>query len=271
MLRESLHTMFPTVSDSLAVCPVVEKQFDDEQSRQVLRKQYKAVCRGRTPEKDTVEVLIIEDCASDLGAISVLMSSGDDPLGMLFTPIRQYLQWYAKSAEKSDFLYFGCSEEPACFDFAGLTALAELLSDRGNQVDLVDEEVITQFETCDFCGRKFAKGPDIMPLDDGRRMCKDCGATLVTNDKKTLKEHLDRARMYLESIYGITLGDDYEVCFESTVKIANILKQNKDASRRGGDLPLKSYVDDKKKVHVEYDIPSVNLSELLVRELTQVW
>lgn len=271
MLRESLHTMFPTVSDSLAVCPVVEKQFDDEQSRQVLRKQYKAVCRGRAPEKDTVEVLIIEDCASDLGAISVLMSSGDDPLGMLFTPIRQYLQWYAESAEKSDFLYFGGKEEPACFDFAGLTALAELLGDRGNQVDLVDEEVITQFETCDFCGRKFAKGPDIMTLDDGRRMCKDCGASLVTNDKKTLKEHLDRARMYLESIYGITLGDDYEVCFESTVKIANILKQNKAASRRGSDLPLKSYVDDKQKVHVEYDIPSVNLSELLVRELTHVW
>jgi hypothetical protein len=70
--------------------------------------------------------------------------------------------------------------------------------------------------------------------------------------------------MYLESIYGITLGDDYEVCFESTVKVANILKQTENTSRRGGDLPLKSYVDDKKKVHVEYDIPSVNLSELLI-------
>lgn len=271
MLGELLHTMFPTVADSLAVCPVVSKRFEDKDSECVLGKQYKAVCRGREPAQDEVEVLIIEDCPGDLGVISVLMSSGDDPLKMLFTPLHQYLTWYAETEEKSNYLFYGLESEPACFDIAGLTKIASQLSDPNARMEPVDETLIIEYDTCDFCGRRFAKGNDVTMLPDGRRMCKDCGATLVGNDKKTLKDYLDRARMYLESVYGITLGDDYDVCFESTVKIANTLKQTKEASRRGADLPFKSYVDDQQKLHVEYELPPVNLSELLVRELTHVW
>lgn len=271
MLSETLREMFPSVAECVAVCPVISEPFTDEQSAAVLSKQYKAVCSGRDVDPNDFELLIIEDCENDLGVISVLMGSGDDVLKMLFSPIHKYLSWYADTTQKSDYLYYGEASEPACFDFPGLSKLAGVLGSDSFETHLVDVEEIAQYEVCDFCGRRFLKGQAISVLEDGRKMCADCGATLVGNDKKALKAHLDRARVYLESTYGISLGDDYEFCFESTVKIANTLKQNRALAGRGSDLPMKSYVDDKMKVHVEYALPSVNLSELLVRELTHVW
>ncbi|MBQ1241673.1 MAG: hypothetical protein IIX99_00540, partial [Oscillospiraceae bacterium] len=142
-----------------------------------------------------------------------------------------------------------------------------------DQHDVQYEEIkqFYKYECCDFCGKRFVGGSDLVELDDGRRMCADCAANLVGNNKKLLKAHFERAKMFLENTYGIRLEEDYDVCFESTLKIANTLKQHRDLVRRGSDVPLKSYVDDKQKIHAESDIPSINLSELLVRELTHVW
>lgn len=271
MLGEILHSMFPSVADSVAVCPVLEKPFEDEDSKEVLSKLPKVFCRGYDSDPGTFELLIIEDCPGDLGVISVLMSSGDDVLRMLFGPISRYLEWYLSQEEKSAYLYYGLDHAPACFDFEGLAKLSASLADTGSVLHFVDVEDIVQYDTCDFCGKRFLKGPDVVVLEDGRRVCKECLGSLVSNDKKVLKAHLDRAKIFLESTYGITLDDEYDFCFESTVKIVNTLKRYRDRSRRGGDIPLKSYIDDKKTVHVEYSLPSINLSELLVRELTHVW
>lgn len=271
MLGEILHAMFPSVADSIAVCPVVGTPFADEESRLVLNKQYKVSCRGYQPAEQDIELLIIEDCADDLGVISALISSGNDVVYTLFEPIYKYLAWYADAKEKSDYLYYGLDHEPACFDFDSLHKLAKILGSKDHKVEFVDMEDVVQFDGCDFCGKRYPKGADILHLEDGRRMCKSCAENLVGNNKKVLKAHLERARIFLESTYGIALEDDYEFCFESTVKIANALKNHPHLRRRGGDLPLQSYVDDKKKVHIEYSLPSANLSELLVRELTHVW
>lgn len=272
MLNELLRSMFPSVSDSVVVCPVLHGAFNDEESQRVLKKQPRITLIGESGGADAdFELMIIEDSATDLGVVSVLMSAGDDVLNTLFQPIFNYLKWYLSADEKSEYLYYGLDHEPGCFDFTSLHKLSQLLGDDKHDLKFVDMESVTEYAVCDFCGKRYAKGEDVVELDDGRKMCKACAENLVGNNKKILKAHLDRAKIFLESTYGIVLDDDYEFCFESMVKIANTLKQNRSFGKRGADVPLKAYIDDKKKVHVEYSIPSVNLSELLVRELTHVW
>lgn len=273
MLNEILHTMFPSAADSVAVCPVLHGELAGEDAKKILAMQPELTVIGQNDvlSQSDFELVIIEDSDVDLGVISVLMSAGDDLLKTLFAPIHTYLKWYADSKQKRDYLYFGLGHEPACFDFASLQTLSTMLGDDKHDLKFVEMDTLVEYEVCDFCGKRYAKGSGMIELDDGRCMCRECAGNLVGNNKKILKAHLDRAKIFLESTYGITLDDDYEFCFESTVKIANTLKHNRDLMKRGSDIPLKGYVDDKKKVHVEYSIPSVSLSELLVRELTYVW
>ncbi len=273
MFNELLRSMFPSVSDSIAVCPVLSKPFDDALFQTILRKQPRITLtgEGKLVSADQFNLLIIEDSPTDLGVISVLMSAGDNVLHTLFNPIYEYLKWYSGSDEKSEYLYFGQGKEPECFDFSSLYKLSGLLGDDKHDVRFIDIATVTEYNVCDFCGKKYPKSDDFIELEDGRKMCAACAENLVGNNKKALKLHLERAKIFLESTYGIVLGDDYEFCFESTVKLTNMLKQNRSVLRRGTDIPLTSFVDGKKKVFIEYSIPSVNLSELLVRELTHVW
>ena len=273
MLNELIRSMFPSVADSVAVCPVIHGKPTDGDYEAILHRQPKITIVGDAAliSENDFNLVIIEDCATDLGVVSVLMSSGDDILNTLFNPIFKYLSWYESSGKKSDYLHFGLNHEPDCFDFESLRKLSALLGDKKHDLNFVDIDSVVEYATCDFCGMRCAKTDGIIELDDGRRMCKSCANSLVGNNKKLLKAHLERARIFLESTYGINLGDDYEFCFESTVKLINTLKQNGKFKRRGIDIPLISFIDDKKKVHAEYSLPSVNLSELLVRELTHVW
>ena len=273
MLNELLRSMFPSVSDSIAVCPVLPGEWEEDDDFQTIRSILpQLTLSGETgASAGDFELVILEDCATDLGVVSVLMSAGDDILNTLFQPIFNYLKWYAEADEKSEYLYYGLDHEPSCFDFASLYKLSKLLGDDNHDLKFVDIGELVEYDVCDFCGKRYRKGDDVIELDDGRKMCKSCAGNLVGNNKTILKEHLERAKIFLESTYGITLDQDYEFCFESTVRIVNALKQNRDLVKRGSDVPLRSYIDGKKKVHVEYSIPAVNLSELLVRELTHVW
>ncbi len=274
MLNELIQSMFPSVADSVVVCPVLGGQLTDEEAKTILQRNPKVKIIGESEmvSGNDFNLLIIEDSPTDLGVVSVLMSGGDNVLHTLFGPIFNYLKWYTESENKSDYLYYGLGHEPSCFDFASLLPLSKMLGYDNHELKYVDLASVVEYEVCDFCGKRYVKGDEGFVLDEaGRKMCAACARNLVGNDKKTLKAHLERAKIFLESTYGITLEEDYEFCFESTLKIANTLKQNRDLLQRGADVPLKAYVDDKKKVHVEYSIPSVNLSELLVRELTHVW
>ncbi len=273
MLNEVLKSMFPSVSDSIAVCPVLHGKMSDEDARTVYEKQPHIEVDGESEliSGTDFDLVIIEDCATDLGVVSVLLSAGDDVLNTLFKPVFDYLNWYLSSEEKSTYLCYGLDHEPDIFDFDSLYKLSKLLGDDKHDLKFVDLESVIEYSVCDFCGKRYPKGNDVIELDDGRKMCRMCAENLVGNNKKVLKAHLESAKIFLESTYGVRLDDDYEFCFESTVKLANTLKQHRELKRRGSDIPLKSYLGDKKKIHVEYSVPSVNLSELLVRELTHAW
>lgn len=275
MFNELLRSMFPSVADAIAVCPVLEGSYAGEDAASVLRKQPRLIVDGGDPNPDGgFELVIIEDCRTNLGVISALMSSGDNMFVTLFRPLLDYLRWYRASAREDGYLRFGLDHDPDCFDFEGLEKLAGLLADDKHDVRVVEVGSLVEYEVCDFCGNRYPKGDDILVFEDGRKICRDCAANLAGGDRKVLHQCLDRARMFLESTYGIALGDDYEVCFESASKIVNTLRLNSGLFKHDADIPLKSYVayaDARFTIHAEDDIPAVNLSELLVRELTRVW
>lgn len=275
MIKEVIASMFPSVVDSIAVCPVLHNQFADEDIANIRSRFHELEAKGYTPEDDTIELLIIEDAPLDLGVVAVLMSSGDDVIKMLFAPINKYLEWYSQQTVKSKYLYFGGDEEPACFDFEGLAKLAHTLGDEDIKYEFRNVQEVTKYDVCDFCGKKYLKGSDVAVLDDGRKICKHCQKSIVSYDKNSLDAHLESAKSYLERTYGIKIDRDaYEFCYESTAKIVRELSRNRDLVQRGADIPLKSYMnsgEDRVSVHVEHNIPSVNFSELLVRELTHIW
>ncbi len=273
MLNELLHSMFPSVADSIAVCPVLHGELSDEDSKKALKTQPRIVIGGKDElfSESDFGLVIIEDCADDLGVVSVLMSAGDDILNTLFSPVFDYLNWYMETNEKSDYLHFGLDHAPACFDFESLHKLSKILGDDQHDLEFVDIEPIIEYENCDFCAKRYTKADNNIKFVNDRKICKECAENIIGNNKRILNAHLERAKIYLESMYGITIDDDYDFCFESSVKISNTIKQNHSLVGRGSDIPLKSYIDDKKMVHIEYSVTSANISELLVRELTHIW
>lgn len=272
MLNETLHAAFPSVSDSIVVCPVLHEKIESPEVDIVARKQPSLTIVGeRESTNSDFELMIIEDCVADLGVVSVLMTAGDNVLNVIFKPVFDYLKWYLSVPEKSDYLFYGLEHRPECFDYDSLYKLSALLGDDRHDLKFVDLKSVMEYTVCAFCGRRHVKGASILELDDGRKMCRQCAENIVDRSKKNLKAYLDRARTFLESTYGIAFDDDYEFCFESTAKIVNMLNQNRNLRNRGADVPLMSYIDEKMKVHIECSIPPINLSELLVRELTHIW
>ncbi len=273
MLTEMLRAMFPSVADSLVVCPILPEVPYDPETPAILQKQPRCILTGEHAfwQPGDLTLCILEDCATDLGVVSVLMSDGDNILHTLFEPVYDYLHRYMEGNEKSRYLYFGLDHEPACFDFASLYKLACLCGGDRQPMRFVDIDSLAVCETCDFCGKRYPAGEGIVTLADGRRMCDGCAGGLADNSRRALRSTLDSARLYLESTYRIRLEEDVDVCFASTAEILQAIRQSPESMRRGADVPLRSYVDMEGKLHAECTIPAVNLAELLVRELTHTW
>ena len=272
MLNEILRSMFPSVADSVVVCPVTSGVEEPDGSERAFAGQPKLVVNG---DRDVLNrgafgLAIIEDSNTDLGVISTLISAGDDLLSTLFSPISAYLKWYEASGKKSRYLYYGKDKEPECFDFRSLAALSALLGDNNHDLRITDVGGMVDRTNCDFCGRSFRKGDKLIRVTDDRLMCDECANSIVGNNKRALKAHLLAAKSFLEGTYGIRFDREYRICMESSEKIVRALKAGGVDSRKAG-IPLLAYVDRKKRVHVESDIPSDNLTELLVRELVHVW
>ena len=291
-MGELMRTIFPDLCDSIAIVPVLRDatllQSGDGETIGRLQPQLEltrddAILAdmsrpGVDPnEQETVELMLIEDCSSDLGVISMMIEAGTSPMYQLFSRLLPYMEWYAsyngeKRGIRKDYLYFGMDHEPECFDFAMLHSLTRILGDDNCVQEIVDLAPLIEYETCAFCGKRYAKGNGTIVLEDGRIMCSDCAAELVGNDKKKLRSYLLSVKRFMEVSYDVVLDEDFKVCFDSTVRIVNMLKGDHGLLRRGQDVPIKGYIDPSNdSIHVERDIPPVSLCELLVRQLTYAW
>ncbi len=270
MLNEILRSMFPSVSDSVVVCPILDGAVNEKE--RVFAGQPQLIIRGdhAALHKGNFKLAIIEDSSRDLGVITTLFSAGDDLLATLFSPICAYLKWYLNAQEKSRYLYYGKDAEPECFDFKSLAALSSLLGDNNHDLKIIDIGGMVERTMCDFCGKAFRKAEQLNKVPEGRLMCDECAKTIVGNNKRALKAHILAAKSFLESTYGLRFDKEYKICLESSEKIVQALKAG-GVDFRGADIPLLAYIDRKKKVHAESDIPSDALTELLVRELVHIW
>lgn len=268
MLGELLRSLFPSVADSLAVCPVLQGEPSGSDAAEILQKQPKLTLTGGADDRQGFRLLIIEDSPTDLGVVSGLMSAGDDVLRAVFGPIFKYLQWYISSGKPVCSLYGGRLQPPDCFDFDSLYDLSALLADNKHDIEFKDVNSVMQYDVCDFCGRRYAKGEEVGETKDGRKMCTACLETLVS-DKKTLKLCADRVRIFLDSIYGVCLPDNFQPAFASADEIEGMCA-------RGGcssidDVRLRACIDRSQNIFVECPIPAENLPELLAREAAHLW
>ena len=273
MLDEILKMMFPSIADCIAVCPVYRNSGEIyEKGRGVLEFYPKLSLRNSgEPEENTIEILIIEDCSYDAGLIYSLTESGDDILQTLFRPVKDYLSWYI-SRQESGYLHFEQENIPECFDAEALLKLSEKLISGQKEFSTVILDDKEEYEMCDFCRRKLPKKvEEVLKAVGGRKMCSKCREKVVGNNSRKLGELVSRAKLFIESTYGISAGEKCDIRFESSVKVGNMINSGKQAFHRGNDLPLLSFIDGKKRIFIEYDIPEINILELIVRELVQFW
>lgn len=268
MLNEIIHSMYPSVADCIAVCPVYQDNTIYERERDILGFYPKLSFIGEhsTPSENEMEFLIIEDCKDDIGVLTALADSGSETVKILFSPVYEYLDWYINSKEKSRFLYFGSEKEPECFDFEGLYRLAGLFHNDTvvYKAILLDDLVNSGY--CIFCGRKV-----ILHNKPGRCVCDLCKKIPAKKDPDTIDLCRQKAEMFLESIYGVSLRDRYIIKFVSAEKIKEYQAADEADEHKGNDLPYHSFSDSQNTIFIEEGIPLFNTIELIVREMTHLW
>lgn len=275
ILNEIVHAMFPSVADSVVVCSNLDNADWDEKAVQIMEKQPQLTLLGENKEfeaENEFNILIVEDCSQELGVISALVSDGENILKMLFDDVFKYLDWYVNAEEKSNYLHYGMGAAPSCFDFEALHKLSKVLGSYVKCSPKVEELPPSEEKLrCSFCSRVGIKDKEVLLIEDGRKICKKCAETIIANDEEKLKKHLQSAKMFMESTYGIELGEDFDFCFESAAKIKNMLKRSGKFDEQESIIPVDAYTDETGKVYVENSVPSANLSELIVHELTYIW
>lgn len=273
MLNESLKMMFPSISECIAVCPVYHnsKQIYNE-GKGVLEFYPKLNLKNNHIEENTLEIFIIEDCSYDIGLIHSLTESGDDILQTLFKPVKDYLEWYINSQQSKGYLHFGQENIPECFDISTLLSLTDKLTmghKKFRTVLINDKE---EYEMCDFCRNRIPKNiDDIIKAVDGRKMCSKCKNKVVGNNPKKLNELVEKAQTFIENKYSVKIEPAEKIKFEPTAKIRNMLNKGEAIYHRGNDLPMFSFIDSQNRIFIEYDIPEINILELIIRELVQYW
>ena len=271
MLNEILKMMFPSIGECIAVCPVyhdIEKVYSD--GKGVMEFYPKLNLKNHQIDENTLEILIIEDCSYDIGLIYSLSESGDDILQTLFKPVKDYLSWYTQKS--NGYLHFEQENIPECFDIPSLMLLSDKLTSGNKKFRTVLLDDKEEYEMCDFCRNRIPKDiEDIVKAVDGRKMCSECRKKIVGNNPKKLNELVGMAQSFIETEYGIKIEPAEKIQFEPTAKIRNMLNGGEVMHHRGNDLPMFSFIDSKNRILIEYDIPEINILELIVRELVQYW
>ena len=285
MLGELLRSMYPDVSDCIAVCAIPMSSDCENESKDVsfdmeskdlgdiFGRVPKLVCNNYEHDCNSIELMVIEDCNHEVGVISSLSADGQSSVRNIFGYILSYLRWYSKTEQKSKYLYYGKPEEPDCFDFEGLLKLAELLGTESVKSKFVDNTDARMGGVCTFCGKSFLKGDRaLLAMEDGRYICQECKKSIVGINNRENQLFVRQAKVFLESTYSVTINNDYKFSFSSPEKIVKQIKDDSSTTENLGDIPLISYLDRKNKtVYVDCMMPPDNIMELVARELAHIW
>ncbi|MCQ2386716.1 MAG: hypothetical protein MJ078_08655, partial [Clostridia bacterium] len=213
----------------------------------------------------SVELLIINDCEEDVGALNMLYDGSGRIVQELLTGVARYLKWLSEhpvlSQGQTHYIYFGgekLAEE--VFDVPGtLALLANCLTD-------VESDEVEQPKTvigrCAFCHLPLEEGR-YKRFDRNRMICLDCESTVVGTEEELQGVLQDLVMPYLSKKYP-------DVVFpgDVTVKLApsGELEKGQEQSEN-----YYSIDPDNRVITVEGDLPERNAAISVLRGLIWFW
>lgn len=275
MMNEMMKTIFPYSHNCIVVCPILSNSdtiYDDAMGSKIST-AYPQIVTGDYYEHnaDDVEVLIIEDSASDVGMVKTLLQNEQYPFGMFFETILSYLNWFNTCENKGNisnqYLFFGAKSAPECFDFETLTRICDEF-DTVSRKAPIKVDRITSKGQCSYCHRdlfnvQYTEVKDYAGRHN-RKLCVKC-AKLIVSDENELKKLYRKVRKYLCESFGIELSEDVNVRFATAEKIRKKLKT-------GDQRVVAGFADPKtRELWVEADAPAANVLDVLAHELTHFW
>ena len=215
-------------------------------------------------EENEIGILFIQDSCIDNGIAQSLKKELDQPNSKLMSLARDYLEWVNKGQpSEKNYLYFGYSELPECFDLSGLIDVLDQLPRVESKGKAEIEEIE---EGCCYCGCRL--GTRYYILKDGigrgnRKVCEDCFKGRV-HKKTELKRIYHEAEKYLQE-FDVEMPKDLKVRFASAKSIRKFIDQ--------GDIRsvLGFARIDKNELWVEIDAPEANIMQTLIHEMTHIW
>lgn len=275
MMNEMLKTVFPYSHNCISVCPVLTDKdsiYNDPMGAKIKNAYPQVeVNDDYVHASDDVEVLIIEDCISDVGMIKTLLGDEQYPFAMFFETITSYLTWFntfeGDGNISKKYLFFGADEMPPCFDVETLTAVCSEF-ETIKRCGPIKVERITSKGQCSYCHRDLFNVEYTEMKDNAgkhnRKLCSKC-AKLIVSDENELKKLYKTVRKYLCESFAIELPTDIIVRFATAEKIRKKLKT-------GDQRVVVGFANPKtRELWVEADAPAPNVQDVLAHELTHMW
>ena len=277
MMNELMKTIFPYSYNSVAVCPVINDNtavIRDELCEHIARAYPQIELHsGYMHNANDAEVIIIEDCSADIGAIRSLLLEKHFPFRVFFETISSYLKWFREfkpsgnSNISNKYLYFGSDTPPACFDFETL----EKICSKFDTIERIDPILVDKIKSkleCSYCHRNLynTEFTEVSANGKGtnRILCSQC-AKLIVKDEAELQKLYNKAYSYLCSTFGITLPSNINVRFASADHIRKRLKT-------GDQRVVVGFADPRtRELWVETNAPAANVLDVIAHELTHFW
>ncbi len=270
VLSEFIRTMFPDAYRCIAVCPVLKDPtdatgIDGNFNKQVETLYPYLVGEGLpTAEDDSVELLIINDAAEDIGVLDMLYDGAARIMEEVFSYIVDYLGWLKQNEKlpkgQSHYIYFGSKQLPEVYDLDGCL---ELLANCVRRFDESEKEkaVTAKEEYCSFCRSKLETGR-YSAFDSSRLICFDCEVTMLSEEEELFALY-DKVAAYWQSEFPeIALPEGVTVAFEDARDLDEKEAKDNHYYRVDGGS---------RRILVEIDTPENNVFVSILRGLIYFW
>ena len=261
IIGEMMKTVFPDSYKCIAVCPVNGgKAIGNSEQTDCILDLYPTL-NGLESDENVIELALIEDVDGGNGIAEGFCTSNG--LGMInfIGFVSEFLHWAEDDCDrKLDYLKFGFDKLP---DFIEVPALSEKLKQFRRDIVNVEYRRKEKLRRCSFCHA--AKDErDLLELEDGRLICKDCRLSSVD----TFEKLDDLVKKVRDTVLASTEVKDTFMNF--TVDFVSTKELHK--RYEGMDEIPVSYVSiTDRKIFVEYGLPEAALCGAVARQMTVLW
>lgn len=274
VFNEFIRSRFPFSHRCISVCPILEHAADFELGgfEKQVATLYPELTRDSAVFTDgidfehEIELLILNDCVEDVGALDQLITHRAEIVEEFLSHVYSYLVWLKNNptlpGSQKHYIYFGGDELPSVFDLDGCI---DLLSNCARQYESASDsaEPVPEDEQprCAFCHSILEEGR-YSRFDKHRLICLDCECT-VPFTKEAFAEAIEEAFRHLKSSYPA-------VEFPTDISIVRGPLLN---PPKGADLSENYYriKVDERTVEIEKNNPKFNTMISAIRGRIYFW